>query len=98
MEHYILSVWCGAESYIDAARNYASGDKKVCNYDFFRFGCKRVETVRKYLRGYVEQAKLKGMEFLFPFFFREDGRYEIKFSDSNEILESGFIKDIIKNG
>ena len=96
MEHYILSVWCGAESYLDASRNYRpNGGIK---YDFFRFGCKRVETVRKYLRGYVEQAKLKGMEFLYPFFFREDGRYEIKYSDSNEILESGFIKDIIKNG
>lgn len=89
-------MWCGAESYIDAARNYrANSDVK---YDFFRFGCKRVETVRKYLCGYVEQAKLKGMENLYPFFFREDGRYEIKLSDSNEILESGFIKDIIKNG
>ena len=96
MEHYILSVWCGAESYIDAARNYRpDGGIK---YDFFRFGCKRVETVRKYLRGYVEQAKLKGMEFLYPFFLCENGGYEIKYSDRNEILESGFIKDIIKNG
>ena len=86
MEHYILSVWCGAESYIDAARNYRpNGGIK---YDFFRFGCKRVETVRKYLRGYVEQAKLKVMEFLYPFFFREDGRHGMKYSDSNEILES----------
>ena len=96
MEHYILSVWCGAESYIDAARNYRpNGGIK---YDFFRFGCKRVETVRKYLRGYVEQAKLKGMENLYPFFFREDGRYAIENSDTGKIYESGFIKDIIKNG
>lgn len=86
---FILSVWCGSENY----RNAESRNK-----DFFRFSCKKAETVEKYLRGYVTQAKEKGIEFLYPFFFAEDGRFEIESTpngvDPEKVVLSGFIKDL----
>lgn len=86
---FILSVWCDAENYIDA---------KGQDRDFFRFTCKKVETVKKYLCGYVTQAKDKGLEFLYPFFFAEDGRYMIENTpdgyNTESVVASGFIKDL----
>ena len=98
MRHFVLSVWCGADSYIEAARNSAdrAEREKGSRHDFFRINCKRIQTVRKYIRRYVEQVKGDScMEYLYPFFVREDGRYTITYSDSEEILENGFIKDIV---
>lgn len=86
---FILSVWCGSENYRNAEGR---------NRDFFRFSCKKVETVERYLRGYVTQAKEKGLEFLYPFFFAEDGRFEIESTpngfDPEKVVLSGFIKDL----
>ena len=86
---FILSVWCGTENYRDA---------EGCNKDFFRFSCKKAETVKKYLCGYVTQAKDKGLEFLYPFFFAEGGRYMIENTpdgyNTRKKEESGFIKDL----
>ena len=86
---FIVSVWCGAENY-----NNAKGEDR----DFFRFTCKKVETVKKYLHGYVTQAKDRGLEFLYPFFFAEDGRYMIENTpdgyNTGSVVASGFIKYI----
>lgn len=86
---FILSVWCGAEKESNAESR---------NRDFYRFSCKKVETVKKYLRGYVTQAKEKGLEFLYPFFFAEDGRYIIENTpdgyNMESVVASGFIKDL----
>lgn len=86
---FILSVWCGSENYRNAEGR---------NRDFFRFSCKKVETVERYLRGYVTQAKEKGLEFLYPFFFVEDGRYMIENTpdgyNKDSVVASGFIKDL----
>ena len=86
---FILSVWCGSENY----RN-AEGQ----NRDFYRFSCKKVETVEKYLRGYVAEAKYKELDFLYPFFFAEDGRYMIENTpdgyNAESVVSSGFINDL----
>ena len=86
---FILSVWCGAENYI-----YAKGEDR----DFFRFTCKKVETVKKYLRGYVRQAKEKRLEYLYPFFFAKGGRYMIENTpdgyNTESVVAAGFIKDL----
>ena len=91
---YILTVWCGAESYNEAVRNSVSN--YGCKYNFFRFGCKRIDTVRKYLRGYVEQTKLKGMEMIFPYFVRDDGHYAIEIAETGAIAETGPIKHLFE--
>lgn len=86
---FILSVWCGSENYRDS---------EGLNRDFFRFSCKKVETVEKYLREYVTQAKEKGLEFLYPFLFAEDGRYMIENTpdgyNTESVVASGFIKNL----
>ena len=88
-QRFVLSVWCGAENYKNAEGR---------NRDFFRFSCHKAETVKKYLRGYVSQAKERGLEFLFPFFFAEDGRYKIESTpdgcNCEGVVSSGFIKDL----
>lgn len=85
---FLLEVWCGEKG------------TKDYNRDFFRFGCKRASTVRATLIGYVEQAREKGLQFLYPFFFAEDGRYQIISTpdgfNKGEIVEEGYIKDLIK--
>lgn len=86
---FILSVWCGAESYKNAEER---------KRDFFRFSCKKVETVKKYLRGYVLQAKEKRLDFLYPFFFAKDGQFEIENTpdgfNPEKVVLSGFISEL----
>lgn len=88
-QRFVLSVWCGVENYENAEGR---------NRDFFRFSCQKAETVEKYLRGYVSQARERGLEFLFPFFFSEDGRYKIESTPDGcncvGVVSSGFIKDL----
>ncbi|WP_274972825.1 hypothetical protein [Bacteroides fluxus] len=84
---YILSVWCGADRY-DKAEN--------CNRSFFRFSCKKAKTVESYLIGYIEEAN--GYEFLYPFFFAEDGKYMIEETpdgySTESIVKIGFINEL----
>ena len=87
-EHFIIEFWQDAESYTESAR-------KGTSHHFFRVAVKKIETVEKYTANWVKQAKDKGMEFLFPYFFSESGMYSIcKFGEEEVILKSGYIKDI----
>ena len=95
---FVLEVWCGASSPIEAERNRINGNKD-CHYDFYRYCCKKAETIELYLVGYVEQASEKGLQWLYPFFFREDGMYQIVSTpdgyNSEGIVKSGYIKDLV---
>ena len=96
---FVLEVWCGASTPIEAERARYNGNKD-CKYDFFRYDCKRIKTIEQYLIGYVEQARERGMQWLYPYFFREDGMYQIISTpdgyNSEGIVASGYIKDLVK--
>lgn len=83
---FLLEVWCG---------NKGTKDYK---WDFYRFAYKKASTVRKALIGYVEQAKDNRWKFLYPFFFADDGQYQIISTpdgyNRGEVVEQGFIKDL----
>lgn len=95
---YILKVWHGADTYIDAARKGINGDKTV-DYDFYRFSCKKSDTVRKALIKYVEQAEYKGFEKLYPSFFSGTGMYSIVSTpdgyNEGETVETGYVKNLL---
>ena len=95
---FILECWCGAPTSIEAQRGQINRDKN-CNYDFYRYACKQAKTIERYLVGYVEDAREKGLQWLYPFFFREDGMYQIVITpdgyNREGIIKSGYIKDLI---
>ena len=41
---FVLEVWCGASTPIEAERARYNGNKD-CKYDFFRYDCKRIKTI-----------------------------------------------------
>lgn len=81
---YIVKVWCNAPTWIDANPE---------DRDFYRVGCKKVETAIRYLKGWVKQSE--GYKSLYRYFFGKDARYEIIATpngyDGDEIAASGLI-------
>ena len=79
-------------------RKRINGDKD-CKYDFYRYGCKSEKTIKRYLVGYVQQAKEKGLQWLYPFFFRNDGMYQIISTpdgyNKGDVVASGYIQELI---
>lgn len=84
---------------IEINRELAFTDKRADYYDFFRVGCKRVETAKRYLKGWVKQAKEKGCEFLYKGFFMEGATYIITATPDGYhkeyIAASGKIADLL---
>ena len=95
---FVLECWCGAPTPIEAERKRINGDKD-CKYNFYRYDCSSEKTIIRYLIGYVEQAKEKGLQWLYPYFFRKDGMYQIISTpdgyNSEDIVAKGYIQDLI---
>ena len=91
---YILQVWSGAPTYIEAARMHNG----TMNYMFFRMTCKLYQTVLKQLRSAVIDDRNRGL--YFEYFHADDARYEIIATpngyDGEEIVSSGLISELIK--
>ena len=91
---YILQVWSGAPTYIEAARQHNGS----MNYMFFRMACKLHTTVLKKLRNAVIEDKERGL--YCEYFHADDARYEIISTpngyDKERVVSSGLIADIIK--
>lgn len=94
---YIIHVWNGADTYLEAVRKHSNGDR-IWNYDFYRVSCKRVETCKKYIKNWRKQVIERGEQFLFPSLAAEDGRYEIVATPDGYheegVVASGFIIDL----
>lgn len=62
---------------IEINTEYQYTDRRNDYYDFFRVSCKRASTAQKYLKGWVKQARDRGLEFLYKGFFINDATYTI---------------------
>lgn len=95
---FVLECWCGAPTPIEAGRKCINGDKD-CEYNFYRYDCSSEKTIIRYLIGYVQQAKEKGLQWLYPYFFRDDGMYQIISTpdgyNSGDVVASGYIQELI---
>lgn len=66
-------------------------------YDFYRVGCKKLSTCRKYLKGWVEQAK-KWSNLYKKSLLADGATYAIEATPdgySGEIVEQGLIADLL---
>lgn len=87
---FIIKVFTDAETYSDAL-------KTGKDYDFYRVGCKRIETCRKYIKNWRKQAIDRGFQRLYKSLTADNGRYEIEATPngySGDVVERGFIADI----
>jgi hypothetical protein len=88
---FIIYTFSGAETYTDA----------LCNgnpHNFYRVGCKKIDTCRKYIKSWHEQASGSGWEYLYKSLLADDGRYEIEQTPNGydgKVVERGFIRDLL---
>ena len=87
---FIIKFFSGAETYREAIRNNKP-------HDFYRVGCKKIQTCHKYIKNWHEQAK--SWAYLYKGTLLHDyGRYEIEETPdgySGDVVERGFIRDLL---
>lgn len=66
-------------------------NKGEADSDFFRVGCKRVETCKKYLKSWYDQGKQWGN--LYNGFYREGATYSITRYINGEVVASGLMAE-----
>lgn len=66
--------------------------------DFYRVSCKQVKTCLQYLKGWREQAKEKGLVFLYPDLLSNDASYKVIATpdgyNETETVASGLISEL----
>lgn len=94
---YIIKVWNGAETYLEAGRKRSYGDMS-CDQDFYRVVCENVSSCKRNLKTWRDQVMSRGLQSLFKSLASEDGRYEIienpESCHDNEVVASGLIKEL----
>lgn len=74
---------------------HTSGGGKT---DFYRVSCKKVETCLKYLKGWRDQAKEKGWNYLYKDLLSDDSTYKIISTPDGyhekDLVASGFISEL----
>lgn len=67
-------------------------------YDFYRVGVKRVETAKKYLKGWRDKAIERGMFYLYRDLCSLDATYQIIETpdgyNEGKLVASGFIREL----
>lgn len=97
---FIIQHWYGAPTYIEAVRREANEghNPQEHGHDFNRVGVKRVETALKYLKGWRDQARECGWNFLYGTLLRDDAHYEIIATPDGyhcgNVVASGMMKDL----
>ena len=97
---FIIQHWYGAPTYIEAARREVNEghNRKEYGHDFNRVSCKRLSTALRYLKGWRNQAREQGWEFLFSTLTRDDAHYEIISTpdgyNEDKVVAAGMMKDL----
>jgi hypothetical protein len=89
---FIVSCWAGGGSYLDAVKNGH-------DHTFYRLGCKRLETAKKYLKEWRKQAlELYADACFYKHLTSDDAQYIIEESNEDypigDVLENGYIKNL----